>query len=345
MSNPLARAAYRLSQTARVAWYGGHHVLANRLGRRTAFAEEGVTVEHEYPKRDAFFRELQALFERDWANIEQGHYAAPAALDASAIKTLRRSLQFLRDVPEIARRRRDNAHDEVLRDDLREKFPRYYLQNFHYQSGGWLTEESAKLYDFQVETLFTGTADAMRRQALVPIAEHLKGRDQRGAKLLDIATGTGRFLTFVKDNWPRLPVTALDLSPAYLAEARTALKPWRDVTFVEANAEKMPLGDASQDIVTAIYLFHELPPKVRTIVAKEIARILKPGGLFVLVDSIQPGDTPGFEALTEFFPQAFHEPYFGSYESWNIKEAFESAGFALRGSATAFLSKIVAFVR
>ena len=161
MPNPLARAAYRLSQTARVVWYGGHHVLANRLGRRTAFAEEGVTVEHDYPKRDAFFRELQALFERDWKNVEQGIYAAPAALDTSAIKTLRRSLQFLRDVPEVARRRRDNVHDEVLRDDLREKFPRYYLQNFHYQSGGWLTEESAKLYDFQVETLFTGTADAM----------------------------------------------------------------------------------------------------------------------------------------------------------------------------------------
>ena len=343
MPNPIARAAYRLSQTARVAWYGGHHVLANRLGRRTAFAEDGVTVEHDYPKRDLFFREMQALFERDWQNIEQGLYAAPAALDASAIKTLRRSLQFLRDVPEVARRRRDHVHDEVLRDDLREKFPRYYLQNFHYQSGGWLTEESAKLYDFQVETLFTGTADAMRRQALVPIAEHLKGRDQRQAKLLDIATGTGRFLTFVKDNWPRLPVTALDLSPAYLAQAKKALKPWRDVSFVEANAEAVPIPDASQDVVTAIYLFHELPPKVRTTVAKEIARVLKPGGTFVLVDSIQPGDTPGFEALTEFFPQAFHEPYFESYQTWDIAEAFGAAGLTKRSDTAAFLSKVAAF--
>ena len=343
MANEIARAAYRLSQTARVAWYGGHHVLANRLGRRTAFAEQGVTVEHDYPKRDAFFRELQALFERDWRNIEQGLYAAPAALDASAIKTLRRSLQCLRDVPEGARRRRDNVHDEVLRESSREKFPRYYLQNFHYQSGGWLTEDSAKLYDFQVETLFAGTADAMRRQALVPIAEHLKGRDQRQAKLLDIATGTGRFLTFVKDNWPRLGVTALDLSPAYLAEAKKALKPWRDVTFVEANAEAMPIGDASQDIVTAVYLFHELPPKVRTVVAKEIARVLKSGGLFVLVDSIQPGDIPGFEALTEFFPQAFHEPYFGSYQTWNIAEAFGAAGLTKRSDTAAFLSKVAAF--
>jgi ubiquinone/menaquinone biosynthesis C-methylase UbiE len=345
MPNPIARAAYRLSQTARVAWYGGHHVLANRLGRKTAFAEKGVKVEHDYPNRDLFLREMQALFERDWKNIEQGLYAAPAALDGSAIKTIRRSIQFLRDVPEVARRRRDNVHDEVLTEEVRKNFPRYYLQNFHYQSGGWLTEESAKLYDFQVETLFTGTADAMRRQALVPIAEHLKGRDQRRMNLLDVAAGTGRFLTFVKDNWPRLHTTVLDLSPAYLAEARKALKPWRDATFIEANAEAIPLDDASQDVVTAIYLFHELPPKVRAVVAKEIARVLKPGGLFVLVDSIQPGDTPGFEALTEFFPQAFHEPYFESYLAWEIAAAIEQMGLKNIESTSAFLSKVVTFAR
>jgi len=345
MANPIARAAYRLSQTARVAWYGGHHILANRLGRRTAYAERRVETEHDYPNRDVFFGEMQKLFDRDWKNIEQGLYAAPAALDGSAIRTIRKSLDFLRDVPEVARRRRDHAHDEVLSDEARENFPRYYLQNFHYQSGGWLTEESARLYDFQVEALFTGTADAMRRQALVPIAEHMKGRDQRKTSLLDVATGTGRFLTFVKDNWPRMNVTALDLSPAYLAEARKALKPWRDVRFVEANAEAMPIADASQDIVTAIYLFHELPPKIRTVVAKEIARVLKPGGLFVFVDSIQPGDTPGFEALTEFFPQAFHEPYFESYLSWDIAAAFAEAALVKDREKSAFLSKVVAFSR
>jgi S1-C subfamily serine protease len=35
---------------------------------------------------------MQALFERDWRNIEAGLYAAPAALDGGAITTLRRSI-------------------------------------------------------------------------------------------------------------------------------------------------------------------------------------------------------------------------------------------------------------
>ena len=80
-------------------------------------------VEHDYPNRDLFLGEMQALFERDWKNIEAGLYAAPAALDRPALKTLRRSLDFLRDVPEVARRRRDHVHDEVLSDELREAFP------------------------------------------------------------------------------------------------------------------------------------------------------------------------------------------------------------------------------
>lgn len=343
MAGILSRTAYRFNQAARVAWYGGHHLVANRLGKRTAFAEKGVEVQHEYPNRDQFLKEMQSLFEQDWANIQAGLYAAPAALDRGAIKALEQSVAFLRDLPQVAARRRDHVHDEVLSEEAREKFPRYYLQNFHYQSGGWLTEDSAKLYDFQVETLFGGTADAMRRQALVPIAEFMKGRDQRRVNVLDVATGTGRFPTFVKDNWPKIRMSVLDLSPAYLDEARKALKPWRDVTFLESNAETMPLQDASQDIVTCVYLFHELPPKIRTVVAKEIARVLKPGGLFVLVDSIQPGDTPGFEALTEFFPQAFHEPYFESYLDWDIEKAFDDVGLTTSCRTTAFLSKIVAF--
>ena len=53
---------------------------------------------------------------------------------------------------------------------MRGNRPDYYLQNFHFQSGGWLTEDSAHRYDTQVEVLFKGTANAMRRMALPELA-------------------------------------------------------------------------------------------------------------------------------------------------------------------------------
>jgi ubiquinone/menaquinone biosynthesis C-methylase UbiE len=74
--------------------------------------------------------------------------------------------------------------------------------------------------------LFNGAADAMRRQALVALAGHLEGRRLADQPLLDVACGTGRFLRAVKHNYPRLPVTGLDLSEPYLAKARRALAPW-----------------------------------------------------------------------------------------------------------------------
>jgi ubiquinone/menaquinone biosynthesis C-methylase UbiE len=72
------------------------------------------------------------------------------------------------------------------------------LQNFHFQSGGWMTDDSANRYDTQVEVLFNGTANATRRQALPQLYEVFAGRDQRKLRLLDIGCGTGRFLDFLK---------------------------------------------------------------------------------------------------------------------------------------------------
>jgi SAM-dependent methyltransferase len=53
--------------------------------------------------------------------------------------------------------------------------------------------------------LFNGAANATRRQALPPLWEVFAGRDQRRWSLLDVGCGTGRFLDFVKQTWPRLP--------------------------------------------------------------------------------------------------------------------------------------------
>jgi len=47
------------------------------------------------------------------------------------------------------------------------------LQNFHFQSGGWMTDDSAERYDTQVEVLLNGAANAIRRQALPQLHEAL----------------------------------------------------------------------------------------------------------------------------------------------------------------------------
>src|SRR3546814_8412129 len=98
----------------------------------------------------------------------------------------------------------------------------------------------------------------MRRQVLVPLAEHFRTRRIREAQLLDIACGTGRFLTFVKDNFPRLAVTGLALSPHYFAEAARQLRPWPHSGIAQGNAAALPFPDAAFDNVSTEEHTYEL---------------------------------------------------------------------------------------
>ncbi len=286
---------------------------------------------------------MAALFEQDLANVEAGIYPLPADHDGSLFTLLERSRLFLRDLPEVEKRRKRNATREVLNARTSGRRPDYYLQNFHFQSGGWLTDESADRYDTQVEVLFKGTANAMRRQALPQLAEAFAGRDQRKLRLIDIGCGTGRFLDLVKQVWPRLPVLGLDLSEAYVGHARRHLKRWSRIQFVVAKAEAIPAPDNSCDAVTSIFMLHELPPEVRRAVIAEAARVLKPGGRLVLVDSLQRGDEPDYDGMLERFPQLYHEPYYKSYLGEDFAAIARACGLSHRRDARAYVSKVMVF--
>ena len=221
-------------------------------------------------------------------------------------------------------------------------YPSYYLQKFHFQSDGYLSGASAERYDHQVEVLFGGAAAAMRRQALVPLKAALLGRP--GARLLEVGCGTGRCLRVVKANYPRLEATGLDLSPYYLAVAQRDLRSWSRVQLVLGAAEAIPFADRQFDAITCVYLFHELPPGVRRAVVAEIRRVLKPGGMLVFVDSLQPGDEPDYDAMLDYFPVAFHEPYYASYLREDLERMW-SPGFTPGQRVPAYFSKVLSYRR
>jgi ubiquinone/menaquinone biosynthesis C-methylase UbiE len=206
-----------------------------------------------------------------------------------------------------------------------------------------MTAESAQRYDTQVEVLFNGTANAIRRQALPQLREIFAGRDQRNLRLLDIGCGTARFLDSVKQVWPRLPTIGLDMSEAYLRHAKRELRRWSRIRFIVSKAEAIPLPSGSQDAVTSIFLFHELPPKIRRLVFHECARVLKPGGRFVLIDSLQRGDRPDYEGMLELFPKNYHEPYYESYINEDFCELGSDCGLTFIRTVNAFVSKVMVF--
>jgi ubiquinone/menaquinone biosynthesis C-methylase UbiE len=352
MADPISRFATRVAygarQLPRLAWYLGHGMVMRRLSaaerrRAGASARPAAHTDRPVPDRSRLYADMAALFRRDLANVEAGIYPLPADHDGSWPILLERSRLFFTDLPEVHRRREGRQHREVLSPATRGRRPGYYLQNFHFQSGGWLTPESAQRYDIQVEVLFNGSANAIRRQALPPLCELFAGRDQRRLRLLDVGCGTGRFLDFVKQAWPRLPVLGIDLSEAYVAEARRHLRRWCWLDLMVANGEAVPLDDESQDAVTSIFMFHELPPRVRRAVFRECARVLKPGGRLVVIDSLQFGDEPDYDGMLELFPQNFHEPYYRGYLKEDFGALARACGLAPVRADNTFVSKVMVF--
>jgi ubiquinone/menaquinone biosynthesis C-methylase UbiE len=344
-SQPSAFAPDRSLQAAGSAVKAAWWTLAGMAARKLAGSHRGdapTAAPSAEPAPKGFVRRawLEA-FEKDRRDVARGLYPAMDDAPADPVKAALAFVDLLGDAREVEARRRRNGGAEARADaPPGSAYPAYYRQNFHFQTGGWFTAESARRYEGQVETLFAGTAGAMRRRALSLLAEAWRDRDHRNLAVADIACGSGSFLRDVTRTFPRAKVFGVDLSLAYLEETRARAGV---AAVVQAQAEHLPFADGSLDAVSCIYLFHELPPRVRPLITAELARVLKPGGLLAFADSIQPTDEPRLERLLQVFPAYFHEPYYSDYGAVDLPELFAGHGLVERGRDRAFLTKAILF--
>src|SRR5262249_6742713 len=156
----------------RVAWYIGHGMVMRRLSqavreRAGASTRPRARTRASVPDRRRLYADMAVLVRQDLPHVQGGSYSLPPEHDGTLPVVLHRSRPFFEDLPDVHRRRENRQYRQVMTEDTRGKRPDYYLQNFHFQSGGWLTEDSAQRYDTQVEVLFNGSANATRRQALL----------------------------------------------------------------------------------------------------------------------------------------------------------------------------------
>jgi len=337
---PAERIAYKMSQGLRAAWYLGHYVTSQRLSRGSF---PRMRASGKGPGWGPLLADMRGLFDRDLAHIEAGLYRLPHDLVERPDRVWRQSAAFFRDLPAVNSRRRDRRFQEVP--ETADGYPSYYRRAFHWQSDGYLSDRSAALYDTQVEILFGGAADAMRRQIIPPIVRWMRENDCHEPRLLDVGAGTGRFLSFLLQAHPAVRATALDLSAPYLRQARRNTRRFAPIDTREGAAEALPFADASQDIVTSIFLFHEVPPAVRREAVAEMARVVRPGGLVVVMDSLQFGDHAPYDPLLEIFPQMFHEPYYRGYARERLRDCLTGAGLLPIDEDRSYLAKWVAAVK
>ena len=66
------------------------------------------------------------------------------------------------------------------------------------------------------------------------------------------------------------------------------------------------------------------------------------GGAVIFVDSLQTGDAPDYDALLDYFPVGFHEPYYASYLVEDL-DRLVGPGFTPEARTLAYFSKVVAY--
>jgi ubiquinone/menaquinone biosynthesis C-methylase UbiE len=283
-----------------------------------------------------------ALYARDLANVEEGLYPRDLLFQIPVGEYARAFPSLVRDTPRIVRRMRARNYKDIPPVD-KERYPAYYRRTFHWQTDGYLSDHSAQVYDLGVELLFRGTADVMRRQIIPPVTRHLRDRalSPGRVRLLDVACGTGRVLQQMATAHPALRYHGVDLSPNYVKAARRRLRDVAECALLVENAERLPYRDAHFDVVTSVYLFHELPRNARRNVVREIFRVLRPGGLVVLEDSAQHADSPALVAVLGDFPATYHEPFYKEYLDDDLAGLLAEVGFVVESSEPHLVAKVV----
>lgn len=139
-------------------------------------------------------------------------------------------------------------------------------------------DQQAKYYDAQWNAWSQESIEWMLAQ----------GGVDSSSRVLDVATGTG----FTALAFAPLAgsVVGLDVSNGMLQEARAraAAQGVANVNFEEGAAEAIPYPDASFEVVTCRIAPHHFLDIHKF--AAEVARVLKPGGRLLLVDTTVPDD-------------------------------------------------------
>jgi ubiquinone/menaquinone biosynthesis C-methylase UbiE len=122
-------------------------------------------------------------------------------------------------------------------------------------------------------TVWRSSSSAIARE----LSAHRLGRD-----VLEIGAGSGSVAQQLLSAAPELAWTAIDIDPHMTRAAATRLGEFAGASVKTADATAMPFSDGSFDSVVSCLMLHHIIDWERAVA--EVARVLRPGGIFVGYD-------------------------------------------------------------
>ncbi len=279
-------------------------------------------------------KELQSAFWIDASRFASGDYPIELQSDLLSVDRLSTFKDILEDYPKVLDRRKNKKYK------VNSDYPDYFSRTFHFQTDGYTSEESAFLYDEQVETLFVGAANLMRR-ALISSMSKIFSLEE-SFSVYELACGTGTSSKMVTQTYKNAKIKSTDLSKEYIKHAKK-FNYADNITYDVDDATKTKEKN-EYDCVFQVFLMHELPLKERVMALEEQIRLVKSGGYGFILDSVQLGDKEKIDQALKDFPTIYHEPYFKSYISFSLEKWIkERDDIELLNIESLFFSKCLTF--
>lgn len=154
-----------------------------------------------------------------------------------------------------------------------------------------------------------------------------------GARILDVATGTGeQAFAFARRGYE---VIGIDLSEAMLNKAHRKNK-YGNVKFEVADATTLRFPSNSFDVVCVSFALHDMPLFIREKVLKEIVRVTKPKGAIVIVDYDLPHNPIG-RALIYHLITLYEGRYYKQFIASDLEALLGKTGIEIEAKLSALL--------
>ena len=155
----------------------------------------------------------------------------------------------------------------------------------------------------------------------------------KGAKILDVSTGTGKqAFAFAKEGYD---VIGIDLSEAMLKIANKKNR-YKNLKLEVADASKLPFETGGFDVSCVSFALHEMPLTVREKVLQEMVRVTKPKGTIVTIDFDLPKNRIGRFFIYHFVKLSEGEHYV-KYIKADLKTSIKKAGIVITGELPVLL--------
>ena len=170
---------------------------------------------------------------------------------------------------------------------------------------------AAERYDekwaFYVEAT---TRETLRRLPMTP-----------GSRVLDLGCGTGELLRRLRAKYPEAVLAGLDPVPEMLAVARDKLSGREDLRI--GYADSLPWASGTFDAVVSCNMFHYISHPIQAL--KEMARVLRPGGVIVLTDWC---DDYLACRVCNLYLRLTNRAFYKTYREAECRDLLQRAGFA-----------------